>query len=543
MVLTRGVGVALAVTMAVGAGGLAATAGADPSEIDQPPTFAVLGSYSTGLGNLSGESVAFAPGRGGRAATMYVTNSGNNSLDIVNVSDPATPARTLRIPLGAWGAGPNSVDVSESLVAVAVESNPKTDPGTVVFFRHDGTYVAHVTVGALPDMVAFTDDGDQVVVANEGEPSGYNGQGVDPEGSISIISTERLRPSPSVKTVSFSDFNAGGPRNAELPAGIRLNGPGASVAQDLEPEYVTIEGGTAFVTLQENNAIAEIKLGRGRVAAIRALGTKDHSVAGNGFDATDRPAPGAVNIRTWPVKGLYMPDGISHFRAGGKTYLITANEGDAREWPGLPRDDPRARDQVPATAPIPGWNAALAPETLPLRDNNLLGRLRISRTDGLNAAGQYGALYSFGARSATIWSEDGAFVSDTGDMFEQKTSLVPNAFNTDNSADAFDSRSPAKGPEPEGVAVGKIDGHRYAFVGLERPGGFMVLDVTDPAAPTFVQWANNRTYPAAPSATPAGPDLGPEIIRFVDEDDSLTDTPLVIVANEVSGTVTIYEAQ
>jgi hypothetical protein len=393
-------------------------------------------------------------------------------------------------------------------------------------------------------MVAFTEDGDQVVVANEGEPSGYNGQGVDPEGTVSIISTSRLRSGTArVTTVSFTDFNVGGSRNGELPADVRLNGPGASVAQDLEPEYITVDGDSAFVTLQENNAIAEIDLERSHVKAIRALGTKDHSLPGSGFDATDRPAPGAVNIRTWPVKGLYMPDGIAHFRVHGQTYLITANEGDAREWPGEPRDDPRARDQIPAGAPIPGWGTALAPETLPLRDNNLLGRLRISRTDGLNTSGQYEALYSFGARSATIWDEDGVRVADTGDMFEQVTSLVPNAFNTDNSADAFDSRSPAKGPEPEGVAVGKIKGTRYAFVGLERAGGFMVLNVSDPAAPSFVQWANNRTYPAAPTNPAVGPDLGPEIIRFVDGDNSPTGNALVIVANEVSGTVTIYEAR
>lgn len=542
MTKRHAVTVAVAAALTTCAGGLAATAAADPSAGHIPPTFEVLGSYSTGLAgpdSTSGESVAFAPAEGGRrGAAMYVTNSANNSLDIVDVSNPAAPTRRLRIPLERWGAGPNSVDVSDDLVAVAVESNPKTDPGTVVFFRLDGRYVAHVTAGALPDMVAFTKDGDHLVVANEGEPSGYNGKGVDPEGSVSIISTSRLRSGTArVKTVSFGDFNAGGPRNAELPAGLRLNGPGASVAQDLEPEYITVDGDSAFVTLQENNAIAEIDLERGRVTAIRALGTKDHSLPGNGFDATDRPR--AVNIRTWPVKGLYMPDGIAHFRADGKTYLITANEGDARDWPGVVggRDDPRVGD---LTTPI----NLLSTDLAAFSGDNLLGRLRVSRSDGFNTVtGKYETLYSFGARSATIWDEDGNRVADTGDMFERQTSLVPNAFNTDNSADAFDSRSPAKGPEPEGVAVGKIDGSRYAFVGLERAGGFMVLNVSDPANPSFVQWANNRTYPATPTDPAVGPDLGPEIIRFVDEDDSPTDNPLVIVANEVSGTVTIYEAR
>ena len=241
-------GAAIVVGGGVAASG-AAAGPADRRPAPTPPTFSPIGSYATGLtGGTSGETAAFASGR------LYVTNSTGNSLDVVDASNPRAPRLRTRIDLSPWGAGPNSVDVGRDLVAVAVEANPKTDPGKVVFFRPDGAFVAAVTVGALPDMLTFTEDGGTVLVANEGEPSGYATPGAaDPEGSVSLISTAGLtsRRGPEVRTAGFAAFNAGAPRNRELPQGIRLNGPGATVAQDLEPEYIAVSGDrrTARVTL------------------------------------------------------------------------------------------------------------------------------------------------------------------------------------------------------------------------------------------------------------------------------------------------------
>jgi len=517
-----------AAAIATGAGVAGSGALAGPGQSPAPPTFAPIGTYATGLsGGTSGETSAFAKGR------LYVTNSTGNTLDVVDARDPSHPALTRRVDLSPWGAGPNSVDVAGGLVAVAVEASPKTAPGKVVFLRVNGDFVAAVTVGALPDMVTFDDDGRQLLVANEGEPSGYGVAGAeDPEGSVSIISVKGLeRPAgPEVRTVGFGAFNAGAARNRELPSGIRLNGPGASVAQDLEPEYITVsqEGRTAHVTLQEANAIAEIDLRRARVTRIVALGTKDHSVAGAGLDPSDRD--NANLICTWPVRGMYMPDAIASFQVRGRDYLITANEGDGRDWPGFADE---ARVSTLTLDPTVFPNAAA------LKASTALGRLTVSKTDGLAADGEYEALYSFGGRSATIWSRDGRRVWDSGDQIEQKVAAtLPTAFNANNDSNARDDRSDNKGPEPEGVAIGRIDGRTYAFVGLERVGGFMVFDVSDPAAPALVQWANNRDY----TRTPAGPDTGPEVIHFIDRDDSPTHRPMVTVANEVSGTVTFYEA-
>jgi choice-of-anchor I-like protein len=461
---------------------------------------------------------------------MYVTNSTGDTLDVVDVSDPSAPERLRRVPLPG---GPNSVDVHGDLVAVAVEATPKTDPGAVVFLNRAGDILATVPVGALPDMLTFTHDGRFVLVANEGEPSGYNSQGVDPVGSVSIVSTKL--PDPEVRTVGFADFNAGGTRRSELPAGLRLNGPGASVAQDLEPEYIAVDedGRTATVTLQEASAFARIDLKTARVTSIEALGWKDHSAAGNGLDASDQD--GAVNVRTWPVRGWYMPDAVAAFRVGGQDLLITANEGDSRaDWPGF-TDEGRLRgDSTNATLAIPGHDAAT------LRDNTNLGRLNISLTEGLDG-GVRRAIYTFGGRSASIWTTSGQRVWDSGDAIEQRIAadlgpLAGSFFNASNDDDNFDSRSDNKGPEPEGVAVGKVSGRTYAFVGLERQGGVMTFDVTRPASPALISWANRRDHTLA---TP-GPDAGAEVIHFVPRGESPSNTPLVLVANEASGTVTLY---
>ena len=490
------------------------------------PQFRPIGTYATGLGAASGETFAYERGR------LYVTNADDNSLHVVDASNPRRTRLLRRIDLSPWGAGPNSVDVSGGLVAVAVEADPKTDPGRVVFFTRDGRHITDVTVGALPDMLTFADEGRTLLVANEGEPSGYGPGHVDPEGSISIVdvSTVASRRTARVATVDFRAFNAGGPRHRELPEGIRLNGPGATVAQDLEPEYIAVsaDGRTAHVTLQEANALAHIDVKKARVIHISALGAKDHSLPGNGLDASDRDD--AINIRNWPVHGLYMPDAIASFRVKGKDYVVTANEGDARDWDGFV-DEARvaSRDLDPVAFP----------DAATLMQNENLGRLTISVTDGVNAEGRHEALYAYGARSISIWTGKGRLVWDSGDQLERKVAAdAPGFFNSNHETNSLDDRSDNKGPEPEGVDVGEIRGRTYAFVGLERQGGFVTFDVTRPTAPRLVQWANNRDY----IADPVGPDSGPEIVRFVAAKDSPTRRPLVVVSNEISGTVTFYES-
>ncbi len=493
--------------------------------------FGYLGRYSVGAtasGQTAAEIIAVDKG------TMYVMAP--SAIEIVDIADPANPVRQTIIALPG---DPTSVAVNDGLVAVSVPAAIKTDPGRVLLFRGI-EQVGEVIVGALPDMVVFTPDGKLLAVANEAEPNSYGQVGsVDPEGSISVIETRPFRHKKASKrpigpqqaaTIGFADFNIGGTRNAELPPGVRIFGPGSSIAQDLEPEYITIakDNQTAWVSLQENNALAEIDLKSTSVRRITDLGTSDHSRPGFGFDASDQG--GAIDIRNWPVKGLYQPDGIANYRVRGEQYVLTANEGDARDWVGISSngEEMRRAASVADTALFP--DAAV---------NTALGRLNVTPKvpATVNAAGNLTSLYSIGSRSFSIRAADGSLVWDSGDDFECITStLLPTRFNASNSNDTLKNRSDDKGPEPESVVVGKIDGRHLAFIALERIGGVMVYDITDPTAPTFRQYLTTRAFGGAT----VGPDSGPEGMVFISESDSPTGEALLVYGNEVTGTVALW---
>jgi hypothetical protein len=501
------------------------------AEEDPAPVFEFVGRYSNG-----GAEVSAVLGD-----KLFVIGEGA-TLDVVDIADPAEPVLLRTVDLGAYGASITSVATTPTgfgaaRVAVTLPSSDKTAPGTVVLLNPAGNPLRSALVGANPDMVTFDGSGKRALVANEGEPDSYAPKS-DPEGSVSVVDVAGLLSkragAAAVTTIGFADFNVGGPRHGELPADTRIFGPEATVAEDFEPEYITVDGDRAYVTLQENNSIAELDLVTNTVVAIRALALKDHSLPGNGLDASDRD--GGITIRNWPIYGAPMPDAIASYTVDGETYLITANEGDARaDWPGY-SEEVRFADLAPLLDP-----AVFTPEEIDqLRGNAALGRLNFTRASGdVDGDGLYEQLVAFGTRSASIWTTDGELVGDTGDDLEQATATaIPGNFNATNDANNFDNRSDNKGPEPEGVAVGEIDGRTYAFVGLERPGGFAVFDVTDPTAPTLVQYVTSRDFTIDP--TTSATDSGPEVIRFVAAADSPTGVPLVIVNNEVSHTVAIF---
>lgn len=925
-----------------------------------PLELSVLGTYSTGLGEASSEIATYDP----RSRRAFVTNAASRTVDILDVRSPSSPTRIARIDVATLGT-PNSVAVEDGLVAVAVEALVKTDPGVVAFYNVSGAPIAQVTVGSQPDMLTFTPDGKYVVVANEGEPSGYGAvTDVDPNGTVSIIRVPQGHGewkkfgASSVRHAVFTQYN--GQEAALRAQGIRIYGPGASAAQDFEPEYVAVsaDSRTAYVTLQENNAIAVVDIARGAVTKLLPLGYKDyselpqttatfewtnlpvvgrttggqkinlggfsglafegttrdgklkfvthtdrgpngeptgivrpfllpnftprivrftldpsngrfdltqeillkradgslltglpntalstnasqpyndevpvdlfgnvvkldpvgadleaivvaedgsfwmadeyrpaiyhfdpkgrllqrfipigtHAAAGkpvpaagtagefgiealpaviaqrrqnrgmealaehdgklyafvqsparnpatlaNGalnvmrnvrvveFDpatlatrqfiyaldnpallnATDTPAdkigdavagangeiyvverdddavpvsdlsvitkkvykfnlgtatdvtavdtlypilrngvtvtlsldqmtaaeltsvgvqgivkslhvdlasagyasvqkvegltllengqlavlndndfgvarividnatgtfvrasdytpeavtlgliavPGLdasdrdskINIRNWPLFGMYLPDSIAAYRAKGRTYLVTANEGDAREWPGFVEEARVSTLTLDATA---------FPDGATLKQNANLGRHTVTKSLGdADGNGTYEKLFTLGGRSFSIWSTDGAQVYDSGSDLERITAdAVPAYFNASNNNSAFDDRSDNKGPEPEAVTVGEIDGRTYAFIGLERVGGIVMYDVTDPTTPLFVDYLNNRDFAAGTG------DLGPEGLKFIPACDSPNGRPMLLAANEISGTVTLYK--
>ncbi len=508
----------------VSAATLMAAAGAANAQVLE-----LIGQFETGVfDDGASEIVAYDP----ETFRAFVTNSGGNtitpSVSIVDISDPRMPSLFGSIDITPFGAGPNSVSVKNGVVAVAVEAPVAQDPGSVVFFDTAGNFLNTVQVGALPDMVTFTPNGTKVLVANEGEPNGTN-----PEGSISIVDISNGVASPTVTTAGFTAFNS--QVNDLLAAGVRLfpdviNGD-ITVAQDLEPEYIAVseDGATAFVSLQEANSVAVVDVETSTVTEILPLGVKDHIVAGNALDPSDRD--GGIEINNWPVSGMYMPDSIGAYTVNGITYFVTANEGDARD------EDDRVEDLTLDPTAFP--NAA------DLQQQQNLGRLEVSTIDGdSDGDGDFDQLFSYGARSFSIYDSSGNQVFDSGDQFEEITAAqFPNDFNSTNDEnDSFDSRSDAKGPEPEALVIGVYKDQVLVFVGLERIGGFMVYDITDPLDPEFLQYINNRDFSLSDADLEAGRSvhLGPEGFYYILPEDSPTSRPILLVANEVSGSLTLY---
>ncbi len=512
-------------------------AAADESRLQLTP----IGVYESGLFDQGGAEI---PSFDIWSRRAFVVNAGDGSLDVLDLRNPANPTRVAQIDLQGAGLGtPNSVATRWGLVAVALQGDDKTQPGQVaIYSAFTLRLIARVPAGALPDMVAFSPTGRYIVVANEGEPNAdYT---VDPEGSVTVIDMWRLGRSGFVRTADFTRFNSAAERDRLLAAGVRIFGPNASVAQDLEPEYITMsDDRTAYVTLQEANAIAVVDLRSARVDRIMALGLKDHSLAGNELDPSDRD--NAIAIGNWPVSGMYQPDTIDSFSIRGKRYLITANEGDARDYDGFAEEVRIGSSAYPLDPTV--FPPALASA---LKQNSALGRLNASRFSGdVDGDGDFDRIQVFGGRSFSIWDEAGRLVYDSGSLLEHITAEAhPAYFNASNTDNTFDSRSDNKGPEPEAVVVGEIYGRHYAFVGLERIGGIAVFDVSDPHAPVFQTYVNRRDFTATPSlddaeeaSNPAAGDLGPEGLEFVPAWASPNRKPLLIVGNEISGTTTVWE--
>ncbi len=493
-------------------------------------TLTPLGSYATGLFD---EGAAEIAAYDAATKTLFVVNGGASTIDLLDITDPTNITLKGQIDAAQYGDNATSVATYNGLIAVAFPASDKTEAGVVGFFNADGSFISKVTVGALPDMVTFNADGTKVVSANEGEPN--DDYSSDPEGSVSIINLSNgaaTLTDADVVTVGFGDFNTDGARAAELPAEVRVFGPNATVAQDLEPEYVAIVGDVAYVTIQEANALAVIDLAAGSVTKIVSFGFKDHSLEGNRIDTTD--ADGGFALQNVPVFGMYQPDGIAAFTAAdGMTYLLTANEGDTRDYDGYSEEGEVSEITL---------DAAAFPDAAALQTEEIAGKLEIVTSTGdTDGDGDLDALYLPGARSFTVWTADGVLVWDSGEAIETITAeRYPDYFNSSNDDTELDDRSDNKGPEPEGVTLGVIGDKTYAFIALERIGGAMVYDVTDPTAPAFVTYANNRNFDADPETAEAL-DLGPEGVLFIPAVNAPDgQTNLLVLANEISGTTTIF---
>ncbi|WP_284653320.1 choice-of-anchor I family protein [Flavobacterium terrisoli] len=460
---------------------------------------------------------------------LFTTSAIAGFLDIINFSDPTTPSVVTSVDMNVYG-GVTSVAVKNGIVAVASPNVDEALNGSVVFFDTNGTFLKQVTVGALPDMITFSPDGTKVMTANEGQPNAN--YSVDPEGSVSIIDISGGIPAltqANVTTLLFTDYNT--QEAALITSGVRKLKATSTMSQDFEPEYITISADSqkAWVTLQENNAVAEINLSNNTFNSLWALGTKDVNLPGNGFDISDNN--GQVLIANWPINAFYIPDAIANYTVGGTTYLVTANEGDEKEYSGL-------NERTTVGAAAYGLDATAFPNAAVLKQSYNMGRYRVTNLNGnTDADAEFETINAVGTRSFSIFNAaTGQLVYDSGDDFEMYTSTnLPTIFNADHEDNAAKVRSRAKGPEPEGVTLAQIGTETFAFISLERIGGVMVYNITDPNNAILVDYKNSRSTSAYSG------DHGPEGITYVTSENSPTGTPYILVANEISGTITIFE--
>lgn len=601
----------------VGAQGTQGQQGEPGTSVLRDLSIEVVGRFASGVyGKSAAEIVQFHK----TSQSVFAVNGASNQIEVISlanigntavanpVSDDSLSAVAFTFPstvevMGDSGSmqmtlgDANSIAVFGDMLAIAVAGESKTDDGAVLFFSLDdtgaGSFVKAVKAGALPDMVTFNHAGDKVLVANEGEPS--KDFATDPEGSISVIAIVEGVPADMAMTINLTDnmtfssdllsaedYDTDEERRELLIAEkVKFASvAGTRVAQDLEPEYIAVaaDDSKAYVSLQENNAMGIIDLNNMTIE-VRGLGYKDWSDYKLDYTNKDEVA---VLKSVDQLYGLYQPDSIATFEYNGATFVLSANEGDAREYiysadeatctaAGHEFDDGDCiayneevrlkdlEDDLTANAEAI-YNAHGGKDGLGrLKATNVLGKVD-SDNDGV--ADKYDAFYAYGARSFSIWDQNANLVYDSGDDFERITAaLLGSDFNSAHTENKGDNRSDDKGGEPEAITVGMVGDRQYAFIGLERSGDMFAYDVTNPFNPAFVAHYNNRDFTTSfeldddldnPCDTAEGMDcsdvgvsgdLGPESIAFVSAVDSPSGEALLIVGNEVSGSVTVYQVK
>lgn len=439
-----------------------------------------LSSYSVGRTNADG-GVAEIVTYNKKDKVFYLVSGVTQSIDLVKINSDGSTERKKRIEIGKILEDKNinagdvtSVSYSDekNLLAVAVQDEDYKNNGHIVILDKDGNYKEAYECGVQPDMVTFTKDGKYIISADEGEPREGYVNGIDPKGSVTIIDVEN-------KSTNKVEFNIN--RVEALNNGVLLK-KDSNPAEDLEPEYIAVsdDNKTAFISLQENNAIASIDIESGDINYVKGLGFIDHSLEGNEIDAVRGKGKNAkIDIKNDNFLGTPMPDGIAFLSKNGKDYILTANEGDAREWGKKKNKYENTKSKK--------FDEKADKKTEYL-DND--------KTDGLDE----NKIYLLGGRSFSIYDASNlAKVYNSGSDFEKITARIfPDFFNTSNDEDKgideLDARSNKKGPEAENITVLNIKDKTYAIVGLERISGIMIYDITDPSNPVYKDYFNNRIF-------------------------------------------------
>jgi len=439
---------------------------------------------------------------------LFVSNNAKgNGVDVIDINNPLKPVFIDYIIIDKEGSQTiNSVAVNNGLLAIAANEENPQNPGHLFLYNiSDLSFNRVIEVGAMPDMVTFSPDGKYILTANEGEPNqAYSN---DPVGSVSLISVADF----SVSRINFSVTIE--KLDSLKKNGFRVFGPKATFSQDVEPEYIAVSDDSRFawVTLQENNGIAKIDISKKKVIDIFPLGFKNFSLSGNEIDVCDNDS---INTDSWPIKGIYQPDAIVAFIIGGQNFLLSANEGDSRDYEGF--------SEIKRVSEL-----ELDPESFSsefeIENCDELGRLIVTTTMGdIDNDGDFDELYTFGSRSFSIWNgETGELIMDSKGNMERD--LIANSKLYD------DNRSDDKGTEPEGIALGKIGETTLAIIALERDNAVMIYDLTNPQEPKFLQVLETG--------------IGPEGVLFLGSSETGNDKPMIVVSSEVDGKIKIYQPE
>lgn len=463
-------------------------------------TFAEIGTLD--IGDVGAAEIsAYDP----QTKRLFVVNNGTvNKIDVIDFADPTKLQVISSISMAPYGGAVNSVAVSNGKLAAAIEASDKQANGKVVVFNtSDYKEVKVVNVGALPDMVTYTPDGNYILTANEGEPNATYTN--DPVGSVSIIAVNNNY---TVNTIDFSSFAT--QQTALMAKGLRIFGLNATFAKDIEPEYIAVsdDSKTAWVTLQENNAIAKLNIETKTITSIFPLGFKDYNLDANAVDISDRD--NVIAPAKWNVKGMYQPDAIAFMEQGGIPYLFTANEGDSREY------DAFAEIKRVASLKLDPTNF---PDATFIQTAKA-GRLNVTTTLGdTDGDGDYDFLYSLGARSFSVWNgNDGNLLFDSKNELDTKI-IAAGVYD--------DTRSDDKSIEPEGITIGKVGNKKVAFVGMERVDAVAVYDVSVPTSPVFLQIIKCGD--------------APEGVLFIPAKNSPIQKSLLVVSSENDGVIKVYK--
>lgn len=464
------------------------------------------------------EITAFDP----RSSRLFT--AGDTGVSVFDLAADGTITPAGRIDLSGTfdqvlGVSSVAVDPRRRGFGVATvipADNTRRRGAAVIFSTTTKSVLTVLHTGFHPDMVCFALDGDAALIADEGEATDTS----DAHGGVTYLDLSTVSSAFDLAdaravSVTFHEFlGSGGALDGVRPCPVDEPDP----AHWLEPEYIAPDAHGAWISLQENNALARFDFASMRFTEVRALGSIEQRI-----DASDRDGAASIDDR---VHGLLMPDSIASYEAGGRRFLITVNEGDPRG------EEIRFADAATSGLLDAAYLASLdAYYDGNASDDAALGRLQISSVDGdLDGDGDIDRVFMYGARSFSIWdAETGTMVFDSGSDFERVTAEIDAAsFNAESDPASFDGRSDNRGPEPEGVALANIEGRTVAFIGLERADGVVAYDVTVPEASAFLGWFRSIGQP--------GSGVAPEGLCVVERGNAV----YLVVSSETSRTIEVF---